>query len=104
MERVLKDFLISNSINYNYFLSESIFLNTSLCFRGPNVFCVFCFVFKRFYLTFKVVHVHESISYVIWHLFGCICCLHVYCACVFVYMILCIYVYICVFRLHNKDE
>ena len=44
-----------------------------------------CFVFKRFCLTFKVVHVHDSISFVILYLLACcICCLHVYCACGFV--------------------
>ena len=35
-----------------------------------KILCVF-FVLKRFYLTFKVVHVHESISYVILYIFAC---------------------------------
>ena len=45
----------------------------SLLSRSP-MFSVFCFVFKRFCLTFKVVHVHECISYVIL-LFACFPCL-----------------------------
>ena len=56
------------------------------------MFSVFFFFFKRFCLTLKVVHVHESISYVIL-LFASFPCFG-----------LCIYVCICVFRLHNKGE
>ena len=34
-----------------------------------------CFVFKRFCLTFKVVHVHDSISFVILYLYLVFTCL-----------------------------
>ena len=64
MDKVLKGiFLLWNLINYNYFLRKSIYINTCHCYQGPQGF-----VFKRFCLTFKVVHVDESISYVILYL------------------------------------
>ena len=67
---------------------------------------MFCFVFKRFCLTFKVVHVYESISYFTLYLFACcICCLHVYSACGFVSLHDCtVFMFVFVFRLHNKDK
>ena len=74
-----------------------------------KILCVF-FVLKRFYLTFKVVHVHESISYVILYIFAVvfIVCMFTVCLrlCLFawLYLILCICVCTCVFRLHNKGE
>ena len=58
------------------------------------------FVLKRFYLTFKVVHVHESISYVILYIFACgIYCLHVYCVLVvlFVCMVVLDTLYLCLY-------
>ena len=82
MDRLLKGcFLLSNLINYNYFLTKSICTNTSPCYQGPQ-----CFLsVKRFWLTFKVVHVHESISYVILYLFAYyICFLHLSSACNFI--------------------
>ena len=70
---------------------------------------MFCFVFKRFCLKFKVAHLHESISYVILCLTVCsICYLHVYCACDFVCVDDCtqysVFVFVFVFRLHNKGK
>ena len=67
---------------------------------------MFCFGFKRFCLTFKVVHVYESISYFILNLFACsICCLHGYSACGFVSLYDCtVFMFVFVFRLHNKDK
>ena len=93
-----KTFLLSNLINYNYFLRKSICITPVLVIKVTNVFCVFFLVvFKRFCLTFKVVHVHESISYVILHLCACSICLFVW-----LYLILC--VCICVCRPHIKGE
>ena len=86
----------------------SVPLNTSPCYQGPQFFLyvLFCFVFKRFCLTFKVVHVYESISYFILNLFACcICCLHVYSASGFVSLYDCtVFMFVFVFRLHNKDK
>ena len=64
-----------------------------------KILCVF-FVLKRFYLTFKVVHVHESVSYVILYIFACcIYCLHVYCvlAALFVCMVVLDTLYLCLY-------
>ena len=52
-----------------------------------SVFCGFCFVFRTFCLIFKVVHMHESISYIMLYLFACyICYLYINCACNFIYL------------------
>ena len=41
LDRVLKDFLLSNLINCNYFLRKNICINTSPCYQGPQCFlCV----------------------------------------------------------------
>ena len=112
MIRMLKGFfLLLNLINYNYFLRKSICKTPFLVIKAPNVFFVFCFVFKRFCLTFKVDHVHEFIIYVILYLFDCyICYFHVNCACYFIYLYDCtfflpgIYVCICVSLPHTKGE
>lgn len=69
-------------------------LTPLLVIKVPNVSCVFCFVLKRFCLTFKVVQVHECIGYVILYLFASyICYLIVNCACNFIYF----HGYICLF-------
>ena len=63
--------------------------NLSLLSKSPK-FSV-CFVFKRFCLTFKVVHGHESISYVIMHLL-----LVVFVVCMFSVLVV---LFICMFVL-----
>ena len=84
-----------------------VYKNLSLLSKSP-MFSVFCLVFNRFCLRLTMFMSPLVMLYFIYLLVVFVACMFtVLVALVFfawLYMILCIYVCICAFRLHNKGE